>query len=185
MSKGIVRGLPTRYTALDIETTGLYPQRGARIIEVGAVLVENGTIVTEFQSLIDCGKKIPASVQKVHRITNDLLIGQPRPDEVFPAFLSFISGTTLVAHNAAFDITFLRYELARLGLGITNRYLCTLKICKKQFPELTNHKLETVARHLLGGLPEGYRPHRALDDARLTARVWLELQACAGDLGGD
>ncbi len=159
----------------DVETTGFNPQHGARIIEIGAVLIEKGSMISEFKSLINCGKAISKEAQKVNGITNEMLSGKPTPEEIFPDFLKFISKSTLVAHNAVFDIGFLRYELSRLGLGLINGYLCTLKMSRKRFPMLPNHKLHTVAKHVLGDLPENLHLHRALDDARLTAMIWMEM----------
>jgi len=71
-----------RYVALDVETTGLSPQNGDRVIEIGAVAIENQGIVAEFSSLIDVDKMIPWQVQQVHGITNEMLEGEPKPDEV-------------------------------------------------------------------------------------------------------
>lgn len=165
----------SKYVIFDVETTGFSPQRGARIIEIGAVLVENGSMISEFKSLINCGKAVSKPAQKVHGITNGMLFGQPAPEEIFPGFLKYISGSTLVAHNAVFDISFLRYEFSRLGIGINNGYLCTMKMSRRRFPTLPNHKLETVAKHVLGGLPSEIHRHRALDDAKLTAMIWMEM----------
>ncbi|MBN2468926.1 MAG: 3'-5' exonuclease [Deltaproteobacteria bacterium] len=165
-----------RHVAVDIETTGLFPHRGARIIEIGAVKLDSAPIVSEFHSLINCKRQIPEGVQKVHGITAEMLLEQPAPQEVFPQLLDFLGDRTIVAHNARFDIKFLRHELARLGRGLPNPSLCTMKMSKKRYPWLPNHRLETVAKHLLGELPEGLRLHRALDDARLTAMVWMEME---------
>ena len=107
-----------KYIIFDVETTGFDPQHGARIIEIGAVHIENGNIISEFKSLINCGKAVSKQAQKVNGITNDMLSGKPASEEVLPGFLKFISENTLVAHNAIFDISFLRYELSRLGLGL-------------------------------------------------------------------
>lgn len=164
-----------RYVVFDVETTGFNPQYGARIIEIGAVLIKNGHIISEFISLINCGKTVPKQVQNIHGITNEMLSGEPTPEEVFPDFLKFISKSTLVAHNAVFDIGFLRYELSRLGLDLKNDYRCTLNMSRTLFPELENHKLLTVAKHVLDDLPENLHLHRALDDARLTAMIWMEM----------
>jgi len=109
-----------QFIAFDIETSGLFPQRGARIIEIGAVAIGKGKITEEFSSLVNCGVKVPKHIEQIHGITDEMLVGQPSPEEVFPRFLAFISGSPLVAHNAKFDIKFLRYELARLGTGMTN-----------------------------------------------------------------
>ncbi|MBU1054148.1 MAG: 3'-5' exoribonuclease [Proteobacteria bacterium] len=164
-----------RYVVFDVETTGFNPQHGARVIEIGAVHIENGHIISEFKSLINCGKTIPKQTQKVHGITDEMLFGEPAPEEVFPDFIKFISKSTLVAHNAVFDIRFLRYELSRLGFALNNDYLCTLNMSRTLFPELQNHKLLTVAKHVLGDIPENLCLHRALDDARLTAMIWMEM----------
>ena len=164
-----------KYTVFDVETTGLYTQRGARIIEIGAVQVANGTLGAEFGSLIDCDCPIPEGVGTIHGITSEMLVGQPTMKEVLSRFCAFIGDSILVAHNAKFDVKFLRHELGRLGQGLKNRYVCTLKLSQRQFPGLTNYKLETVAKHVLGELPDGLQRHRALDDARLTAMVFVKM----------
>jgi DNA polymerase III epsilon subunit len=165
----------SRHVAVDFETTGLYPQRGDRIVEIGAVALENGKCIAEFESLVNCGMRIPRRAQEVHGISNGMLIGQAPPEEALPDFLRFVSRGTLVAHNAKFDIEFLRYELARLGLGISNRYICTLQMSRKLYPHLPNHKLDTVCSHLLNQADLNMHRHRALDDARLTAKIWLRM----------
>src|SRR5512137_2642794 len=108
---------PKRHIVFDLETTGLSPRKGHRVIEIGAVALENGEIVEEFATLIDAGVTIPATVQAIHGITDEMLDGQPPPEEVFPSFSHFIGESVLVAHNAAFDIRFLRHEFARLKMG--------------------------------------------------------------------
>ncbi|RPH50127.1 MAG: 3'-5' exonuclease [Desulfobacteraceae bacterium] len=167
--------ISNRYVVFDVETTGFGPQRGARVIEIGAVLIENGKLISEFHNLINCGKVVSRQAQKVHGISDRMLFGQPVPEDIFPDFHKYISESTLVAHNAAFDISFLRYEFSRLGLGMNNGYLCTMKMSRRRFPMLPNHKLETVAKHILGNLPPEIHRHRALDDAKLTAMVWMEM----------
>jgi len=164
-----------RYVALDVETTGLSPKNGDRVIEIGAVAIEGQSIVAEFSSLIDVGKMIPWQVQKVHGITNEMLSGEPKPDEVWSEFYKFIAGSILVAHNASFDTEFLRHEFALLGMSLNNRSLCTLKMSRKLYPYLPNHKLATVGRYLLGESCEQMQMHRALDDAKLAAMIWLEM----------
>jgi len=164
-----------RHVIFDVETTGFSPSRGDRVIEIGAVAVEGGVVVAEFSSLIDAGRRIPLQAQRVHGISNAMLAGQPFPEEVFPRFHEFVSGAVLVGHNVRFDVDFVRHEFGRLGLGLNNHVLCTLELSRRHFPLLPNHRLETVARNILGGLPEVMTLHRALDDARLTARVWLAM----------
>ena len=77
---------------------------------------------------------IPWRVQQVHGITNEMLYGEPKPNEVLPEFYKFIAGSILVAHNASFDIRFLRHEFALLGMSLNNRSLCTLKNEQKAVP---------------------------------------------------
>jgi DNA polymerase III subunit epsilon len=161
--------------AFDVETTGLYPHRGHRVIEIGAVRVVNGELTEEFHSLIDCGGSISMSAQRIHGITPAMLRGQPQPAAVFAAFRDFIGQAPLAAHNAPFDLSFLRNEFARLGWPMLNRTMCTLEASRRRLRMLTNYRLETVARRLLGPQPLSGRRHRALEDARLVARVWVAL----------
>jgi DNA polymerase-3 subunit epsilon len=162
------------WVAIDVETTGLSPLDGDRVIEIGAIAFGDEGFMYEFSSLVWTDRKISPGALVVHGITSEMLRGQPRPEEVFPSFLRFAGDSTLVAHNARFDLGFIRHELARLGLGLKNRHVCTLKNSRRLLSRLPDYRLETVARHLLGvrsvrGL------HRALDDARLVARIWMEM----------
>ncbi len=166
--------LTERWVVVDVETTGFSPGRD-RIIEIGAVAGEGRRITDEFHTLIDPGRPVPRQAQRVHRITDAMLRGEPCAGEVLPDFHRFIGQSPLVAHNAQFDMAFLRHEFGRLGFGLPNPSHCTLRLSRSALPTLPNHRLETVARHLFGSLEEGERLHRALADARLTARVWLAL----------
>lgn len=164
------------FVAVDVETTGMSPSRGHRIIEIGAVRLVNGSLGQEFHSLINCGGGITKEAQRVHGITDAMLSGQPKAEDVFQAFRSFIDHAVLVAHNAQFDNSFLRSEYDRLGWRFSNRIVCTLELSRQHLHRLPNHRLETVARHLLGDLSAEARLHRALGDAKLTAKVWLKLR---------
>lgn len=171
------RSVPFSCVVVDVETTGLSPRWGDRVIEIGAVVLENNAVVAEFSTLVQAPREIPYQVSQINGITNEMLVGQPLPEEVFPAFHDFIAESVLIAHNARFDMSFLRQEFDRLGLAFANRTACTLEMSRQHFPRLPNHKLETVARHVLGGLPSAAQLHRALVDARLTAQLWLALTA--------
>ena len=164
-----------RYVVFDVETTGLSPRKGDRIIEIGAVAIEDKSIAEEFHSLIDAGRTIPKTAQKIHGISDEMLAGEPPPEEVIPLFDKFIRGTLLVAHNAQFDIGFLVHEFGRLGLGLNNKYCCTLEMSKRRYPRFPNYKLETVFRCLFGKSTADMQTHRALSDARMVAQVWLEM----------
>ncbi len=164
-----------RFIAVDVETTGLSASRGDRIIELGAVLVEGMNIDEEFHALICVNQPIHWAAQQVHGITEEMLIGKPKADEVMPEFRKFIADCTLVAHNARFDMGFISHEFLRLGMGLTNPCHCTLQLSRSLYPKLRNHKLETVYRHVCGRIPGETKRHRALDDARLVARMWVEM----------
>ncbi len=170
-----MKRIPTQYIVFDVETTGLFVEKGHRVIEIGAVKVDGGAMGEEFQSLVYTDKPIAKAAWKVHGITQEMLAGQPGAKDVLSAFKDFAGTGTLVAHNAAFDVGFLQREFMRAGLVFNSRHKCILKMSRKQFPELKDYRLETVARYL--GIPvDKTLRHRALDDARLTAQVWIEMR---------
>jgi DNA polymerase-3 subunit epsilon len=169
-------GPEKRLVVVDVETTGLSAARGGRVIEVGAVALENGVIAAELDTLICVDAPISYGAFLVHGISGEMLAGKPGPEEVWPQFMEFIGGSPLVAHSAPFDSAFVRHELALLGIRFPNRWHCTVRKSRRALPGLPNHRLDTVYRHLFGNIPHDARRHRALDDARLTAMVWLALE---------
>lgn len=172
----MIARIPDRIIAIDVETTGFSPSYGARIIEIAAVVVEEDRIVSEYQSLVNIDQSIPKHITRINGITTDMVAGQPDSATVMPAFLGIIQNCHLLAHNAIFDINFIRHELSVLDLELPNNFLCTLQLSRTYLKGLENYKLETVARHLLGGISAHTCLHRALDDARLVARIWIEMK---------
>ncbi len=171
---------------IDLETTGLNPRRGHRVIEVGAVIVRDGMIRDVFHSLVNPSRSISASASKVHGITGEKLRNQPAPEEVFPELKNTIGRKVLAAHNAPFDMAFLRMEFGRLGIVLDNTYICTLELSRRYFPDLPNHKLGTIYHHLFK-MSEGIsgdesrtesqiQEHRVLDDARMAAAIWQAME---------
>jgi len=158
----------------DTETTGLSPRQGDRIIEIGAVKLAHGEVIDKFDRLINTSAPISPHAQAVHGISKSMLRGQPEAQQVFGEFRDFIGNSPLVAHNAVFDVRFLRAEFEQLGYPLPNRIHCTLKLMRKRYPRLNSYKLEDVCRYLFGALDK-VQSHRALDDALLAARVWLAL----------
>jgi DNA polymerase-3 subunit epsilon len=146
------------------------------VIEIGAVTIQDHEIVSEFAALIDAGVFIPWGVQRIHGISDEMLIGQPTPEQVIPLFNEFIRESVLVVHNAQFDLRFLRSEFSRLRMKLPHLHVCTLEMSRSRFPRLRDHKLETVYRHLFGDTTGSSQRHRALDDARMTARIWLKME---------
>lgn len=130
-----------------------------------------------FHTLIDAGRPLRNRAFRINGITDAMLRGSSSPGEALRNFRAFCGHATLVAHNAPFDKLFLLYEYSRFGWGIRNEFLCTLQMSRRKLPDLPNYRLETVARHLLGETAlENRHLHRALDDARLTAQIWLALE---------
>ena len=164
-----------KYVAFDVETTGLYPRRGDRIIEIGAVSIQDGITASEFHSLVNVPRRISKLAQRVHGITNDDIQDAPMPEQVFSELQDFICRCTLVAHNAGFDMSFLRYEFQKNHLILNNKSICTLERSRRLFPGLNNYKLHTVYRHVLKK-EISRRCHRALDDARMVAEVWMAME---------
>ena len=164
-----------RTIVVDVETSGMSVQRGGRVIEVGALALEGGTIVAELETLIDTGVSISYGAYRIHGISEEMLRGKPVPQDVWNGFREFAGDAPLIAHNAPFDSAFVRHELALIGLALPNQWQCTVRLARKLLPQLPNHKLDTVYRHLFGRLPDSLQRHRALDDARLAARIWMKL----------
>lgn len=163
--------------AFDLETTGLSPMKGHRVIEIGAVRIEDGQPGETYHSLIDSGRPLAKRSRRINGITDAMLRGGPSPGEAFRNFRAFCGNATLLAHNAAFDKLFLQYEYSRFGWGLANKVECSMLLSRQKLPGLPNHRLETIARHLLGNTElENHNAHRALDDARLTAQIWLALE---------
>ncbi|MBN2397125.1 MAG: 3'-5' exonuclease [Deltaproteobacteria bacterium] len=167
---------PSRHVVIDVETTGLSPRRGHRIVEVGAIAIEEGRPREEFCSLVKIDRKIPPEVQRIHGITDEMLAGEPGAEEVLPRLYAFLGDGVIVAHNARFDLGFLRHEFGRLSLSLKNRSVCTLEMCRRLYPRLPDYKLDTVYRHLFGEIRGDIRRHRALDDAWMAARIWMVIQ---------
>lgn len=152
------------------------PLRGDRIIEYAAVKIRNGVVISELNTLVNAPCKIHPAAQRTHGIDASMLDGQPAPEEAWQQFLHFVGQAPLIAHNAIFDLNFIKHELGRFGKKLFNNNVCTLRLARRRYPNLGNHRLETVARHVLGGIPADCRLHRALGDARLVARLWLALE---------
>ncbi len=158
---------------LDLETTGATATHD-RITEVGIVEVENGRFVREWSSLVNPGISIPPAIQSLTGISNAMVAGAPRFEEIAREVWEAVDGRVLVAHNARFDYGFLKNEFKRLGKTFGAPVLCTVKLSRKLFPQHARHNLDSLmARH---GINCEAR-HRALGDARVLwqlAQQWRE-----------
>ena len=155
----------------DIETTGFGP-KNCRIIEIGAVKVENGRVVDEFSYFVNPKQSIPEEITKLTSITQEMVINEPEIDIILPAFLEFCKGCFLVAHNASFDTSFIFENMKRLGLKGEFTIVDTVTMSRVLLAGLKNYKLDTVAGKL-GIVLEHH--HRAVDDAGCTAKIYIKL----------
>lgn len=155
-----------RYVAFDFETTGL-DAGGDRIIEIGAVRVINGEITDEYSQLIDPECSIPKAASSVNHITDDMVFGMPKIHQALPAFLSFVGGDVLAAHNARFDAKFLQQACMRNRFKVPEKFFDTMTLAR-YWPDAENKKLGTLLS--VAGI-ENDEAHRALGDARAVARL--------------
>ena len=143
---------------IDFETTGMFPERGARVTEVGAVVVEEGRITRRFQSLMNAGMRIPPAVEHYTGISNAMIRSAPPAAEVMAALAEFLDNTPLVAHNARFDRGFLDAELARIQRHCGAEMVCSLLIARRVFPGAPSYSLGNLLAHL--GLSTDRRFHQ-------------------------
>jgi len=167
---------------LDFETSGMAPDRGDRVIEVGAVRISDGQIVERFQSLVNSGLLVSPFIESYTGITNAMLRSAPDSREVMRAFARFVGNNSLVAHNASFDSRFLAAEWARVGLACVQEFACSMLVARRVYPDAPNHKLETLVRYK--NLPVEGSFHRALADAEMTAHLWLGMERDIGQSCG-
>ena len=160
--------LPKDYVAFDLETTGLDSDID-RIIEIGAVKVIDGKPVQYYSTFVDPVWPIPEEATKVNNITDEMVRGAPRIGAALPDFVAFIGDISiLAAHNARFDAGFLEHAAKAQSIEINYKYLDSLAVSRKYFPELKNYKLGTVAKHLKYNIENA---HRALDDAKAVHEI--------------
>ncbi|MBO5670722.1 MAG: PHP domain-containing protein, partial [Clostridia bacterium] len=152
----------------DIETTGLSAQT-CKITEIGAVRVKKGEVLEVYSTLVNPGVPIPEDVVRLTGITDEMVADARPISEVLPEFFAFIGDRMLIAHNAAFDVGFIRAAAEELGLPFGNSYLDTVAVSRYVNPELKKHKLNVLAEYFNLG---DFNHHRASDDAEILARIY-------------
>ena len=164
------------FTAFDFETTGLYPATD-RIVEFGAVQFCDARMLGSFEALVDPGIPVPDGAAAISGITTEMVRGKPGIDTVLPQFMTFLGDSVLVAHNAPFDVGFLRAALDAAGLpSLTNMIIDTQVLAQRAFPRHKSYALQALVSEL--ELPRG-NAHRGLDDAIMCMRLF---QACVDSL---
>ncbi|MFA5286850.1 MAG: 3'-5' exonuclease [Candidatus Omnitrophota bacterium] len=163
------------FTIFDTETTGLDPKSGDRIIELAAVRFKGENRIAEFQSLVNSGYPVSLGAFSVNKISVDMLVAAPKPQEAIPKFLDFVQGSCLCCYNADFDLGFLNNELKILGLVQIRDIpvVDVLKIARMVLPGLERYALWFVAENL--GI-KVKQEHRALSDVELTLGVFYRLK---------
>jgi DNA polymerase-3 subunit alpha (Gram-positive type) len=171
----------TDFVVFDLETTGAKAPP-CRVTEIGAYRVKNGKITEEFQTLVNPETPIPIFISQLTGITNHMVKYAPKFDEVAADFLDFIGDSILVAHNAQFDMRFLNYEIGRIftDYRVRNPHLCTVRLSRRLFPQIENHRLKTLANYFSVSL---VNHHRAAPDAHATAHIFVNLLEKLQNLG--
>ena len=166
-----------RHIVFDTETTGLSPREGHRLVEIGAVEMVSGSLTGKtFHRYIDPERDMPIEAYRVHRISAEMLAGQPKFAEVAEAFLDFAQGGTLVAHNAPFDMGFLNFELERCGRKAwAGEVIDTVQMARRKFPGSPASLDALCSRFGIDTSQRDAEGHGAILDAKLLAEVWIEL----------
>lgn len=169
----------TRQIIFDTETTGLSPADGDRLIEIGAVeMIDGGLTGESFHRYVNPEREVPMEAYRVHRISTAMLRDKPlfRDPDVGPAFLEFIAGAELIAHNAPFDVGFINSELEIAGLPrLTNKVIDTVPLARRKFPGAPASLDALCQRFGISKAERDEKGHGALLDSELLARVYIEL----------
>ncbi|MDF2950658.1 MAG: PolC-type polymerase [Anaerocolumna sp.] len=163
--------LDDSFVVFDIETTGFGPVKD-KIIEIGAVKVENGGIIDKFSTFINPVVPIPYEIEELTGINDEMVMEYPEIDVILPKFLAFCGQSVLVAHNASFDVSFITKKAEALGIKTEFTVIDTVGLARILLPDLSRFKLNTVAKALNISLENH---HRAVDDAGATAEIFLKF----------
>ncbi len=167
------QSLEEDFVVFDIETTGFSPIHN-RIIEIGAVRIRGGKIADTFSSFVNPRVPIPFEIEKLTSINDEMVQDAPEIEEVLPAFLKFAEGAVMVAHNADFDMSFIRENAKRQGIRRNDTYVDTVALSRALLPNQAKHTLDAVAKSM-GVSLENH--HRAVDDAAATAEIFEKFLA--------
>ncbi len=159
------------YVVFDIETTG-FSAVTDRIIEIGAVKVEDGKITDKFSTFVNPKRPIPFRITELTSITDEMVIDSPDIETILPQFIEFIGDAVLVAHNASFDVGFIEQNCKRQKIEADFTYVDTVALARVLLPALNRFKLDTVAKALNISLENH---HRAVDDAGCTAEIFVKF----------
>lgn len=165
------QSLDDSYVVFDLETTGFSPNT-CKIIEIGAVKVENGTITERFSEFVNPQVPIPFKIEELTGIRDDMVMGAETIEEILPRFMEFCEGCVMIAHNAEFDMSFIRKNCMDLDIPCNHTVGDTVAMARILLPALHRFKLDTVAKALKISLENH---HRAVDDAECTAHIFVKF----------
>ncbi|MCD8300156.1 MAG: PHP domain-containing protein, partial [Clostridiales bacterium] len=165
------QSLNDSYVVFDLETTGFSAEKN-KIIEIGAVRVEEGKVTDRFSTFVNPKVPIPYDIEQLTGIKDEMVISAPTIEEILPQFMDFCEGAVMVAHNADFDMSFIKKDFDDLGLPCGKTVVDTVALSRMLLPQLSRFKLDTVARALHVNLGNH---HRAVDDAECTAYIFIKL----------
>ena len=162
------------FVIFDVETTGLSPKDGDRIVEIGALRYKNGQALDSFSSLLNPQRPVSPGAFAVNRISQEMLKDAPTAAEVLPKFLEFAGNGCLAGYNVGFDMGFLEAELGLFGQALPEdtAVVDIIQMARRTFPGLSSYGLGNFSRWL--GCPEP-QDHRALSDVRMTVQVFSRL----------
>ncbi len=162
--------MPRTYVALDLEATGMHPERD-EVIEIGAVKFRDGQIIGRWESLVRPSQPVPYRVTQLTGIKNSDVARAPHIGQIAPALIRFVGDSPIIGQSISLDMAM----LARAGIVLRNVVWDTFELATLLVPEAAVYNLRSVAERL--GIPaDGERAHRALADAELTMRVFLALR---------
>lgn len=165
--------LHTPLVFIDVETTGLSPRSGGRVLEIGAIRVENNQIVSSFKQLLHPGTEVPYFITNITGIRDQDVIDAPPFETIASRLQQLFEDAIFVAHNVGFDYGFIQSEFSKVGIGFKKDRLCTVKLSRWLFPEHKSHSLDKIIqRH---GFDVANR-HRAYDDAEVLVKFYQHLR---------
>ncbi|MCI6243152.1 MAG: PolC-type DNA polymerase III [Lachnospiraceae bacterium] len=182
--KGLVtdsrnQSLDADYVVFDLETTGFSPE-SCKIIEIGAVKVQKGSIVDKFSTFVNPKVPIPFRIEQLTSINDSMVMDAPVIEDILPEFMKFCEGCVMVAHNADFDMSFIKKNCQLLDIPCNPTIVDTVALARVLLPNLNRFKLDTVAKALGVSLDNH---HRAVDDAGCTAEIFVKFIEMLKDRG--
>ncbi|MGH1363854.1 MAG: exonuclease domain-containing protein [Calditrichia bacterium] len=165
------------FAIVDVETTGLRPRRD-RIIEIAIIITDGDIIIDSFSTLVNPQRALPAEIASLTGIKAQRLLDAPQFFQIAKRIVEMTTECVLVAHNARFDYSFLKYEFKRLGFHFQRKQICTMRLSRKLVADLPNYRLKHICKHLNISLNDA---HRAERDAQATFELFQQLNAIRDD----